>query len=341
MNCLQIDECLFDYCDGQLPFELKQEIELHLQQCPTCQAKVDLTQLETKAIVDGIGIPTLPTNFTEQVMALVTSSVIPESVSFIARLRQKSRLWFAGLAVAGATAVLMVTLVLPRSADYFQVADNNEDIKPKSSMKSIVDNSKVKSPNISPDSSIIAEDIKTGNFNNKEITRSQDEIREIADAEITVKSSDKLMTNESQDTLNQNQYPAVRKEAESARAYSLKLPQTCNSNVNVKIHNLPVQYKLVSSYPGENQAAVFVYSDTEQNSELIIEVEQIPKKTLEYPGAGNNASAADNNDLLQLNKIATEITSGEYCYIVTMTGSLPPQNLTEIASNLEITRDEN
>jgi predicted anti-sigma-YlaC factor YlaD len=73
MNCQQINELIYDYCDGNVTPEIAAVIEKHLRECPFCRNNEKLTRIENEALYYVENSPVLLPGFTEKVMATINS----------------------------------------------------------------------------------------------------------------------------------------------------------------------------------------------------------------------------------------------------------------------------
>ncbi|MGE5390051.1 MAG: anti-sigma factor family protein [Deltaproteobacteria bacterium] len=115
MNCLQVDEYIFSYCDGELASSLSSELESHIANCDDCRAKVELTRMETDIIRNELFMPALSAAFTAGVMSAINRNTLT-GPSEIAATRAKKP-WYTRtpfwLAATAAAFVLLVYTVSP------------------------------------------------------------------------------------------------------------------------------------------------------------------------------------------------------------------------------------
>lgn len=70
LNCRDLLAELGNYLDDEMAAELRQELEMHLDHCHTCQVLVDSTR-KTLRIVTNSQCFELPTGISEQIMAKI------------------------------------------------------------------------------------------------------------------------------------------------------------------------------------------------------------------------------------------------------------------------------
>lgn len=112
MNCREADPLLISYLRGEVSYDLKHDLEFHLDQCPQCRTRLRYAQQEWEALRFSGDVPALSEDFAENVMALIqnekSTKSIPSSVKWLSGLRRGS-LAGAGLAAA----VLILWLAWP------------------------------------------------------------------------------------------------------------------------------------------------------------------------------------------------------------------------------------
>ncbi|KUG04385.1 hypothetical protein ASZ90_018151 [hydrocarbon metagenome] len=113
MNCQQIDEHLFAYCDGTIPPDLRSLVDEHLAGCEVCQNLVQITLMESQLLAEAVDIPLLSEGFTDRVMQSVAGKLSTpagsSSPGWLGRLGPY-RFYIGGTAAA---AVILLALYLP------------------------------------------------------------------------------------------------------------------------------------------------------------------------------------------------------------------------------------
>lgn len=72
MNCKQVNNLSFAYCDNEVHNHTRAELERHLQECPDCQKMMDFTARETEALRYDEDIPDLRLNFSQDIILEIT-----------------------------------------------------------------------------------------------------------------------------------------------------------------------------------------------------------------------------------------------------------------------------
>ena len=144
MDCQQIDDYIWAYCDGTLSPELTVELDEHLNNCHYCRKMVDLCRMETEILAAAPDIPPLNDDFSRRVIISLNPSTVPSAprgglFSFLGRHRY-------GLGGAVAAAVLLLALYLPGMMEPKQFEDTAE-LPIKSESAQIADNQLPLSPN--------------------------------------------------------------------------------------------------------------------------------------------------------------------------------------------------
>ena len=67
MNCRELLELLSEYIEGELPPELRGEIECHVEECPQCKLVIDTLKLTIK-LYNCLEPCTLPEKIKEEVL---------------------------------------------------------------------------------------------------------------------------------------------------------------------------------------------------------------------------------------------------------------------------------
>jgi hypothetical protein len=144
LDCQQIDDYIWAYCDGTLSPELTVELDEHLNNCHYCRKMVDLCRMETEILAAAPDIPPLNDDFSRRVIISLNPSTVPSAprgglFSFLGRHRY-------GLGGAVAAAVLLLALYLPGMMEPKQFEDTAE-LPIKSESAQIADNQLPLSPN--------------------------------------------------------------------------------------------------------------------------------------------------------------------------------------------------
>ena len=111
MKCKQVDDLLFAYCDlRDIPPQMLQELEEHLEECPECRRKAEFTAREREALVYDEDIPEMSPDFVQRVLAAVAQDqAIPAPPGRITIGSQiGSRGWWA----MGTVAVVIIALLV-------------------------------------------------------------------------------------------------------------------------------------------------------------------------------------------------------------------------------------
>ncbi len=117
MKCKQVDKLLFSYCDRQeIPPQMLTKLEEHLKNCPQCSHKANFTDREREALVYDGDVPELTADFTQRVLTAIAQDqgYTTSSLSWGMRIRSQigSRGWWAMGMVA---TVVLCWLMIPDS----------------------------------------------------------------------------------------------------------------------------------------------------------------------------------------------------------------------------------
>lgn len=71
MDCQELNNQIFDYCDDSVSPQAYLKISKHLKECDSCQQVYQWTRLENEVLRDTSDIPDLPADFTPRIMAAI------------------------------------------------------------------------------------------------------------------------------------------------------------------------------------------------------------------------------------------------------------------------------
>jgi len=108
MNCQNISEIIYKYCDSEVSPEEYTNISEHLNECPDCQRIFQLTQLENDILREKDDIPSLSPAFTSLIMSSIQSANNLNIKSNPARFYRKW--WLSGLTTVAAVVALFLYL---------------------------------------------------------------------------------------------------------------------------------------------------------------------------------------------------------------------------------------
>jgi|GEM_PF-2522162 len=118
MNCQQIDRYIYDYCDGTLSPRLKAILDEHLSTCELCRKKVELTYIENEVLKDDFNIPALSPDFTSKVMSTINTKYSgipgysPRSLTLMNRIKFGLKKFNPLIASTAVASVLIIMLLL-------------------------------------------------------------------------------------------------------------------------------------------------------------------------------------------------------------------------------------
>jgi hypothetical protein len=111
MNCRQIDELIFDYCENKLPDDLMKAVQEHIKQCSFCSNNEKWTRLENKILAKPVNIPPLSEDFAAKVMQPLQSG--DEMAACDKANRPKRRTIYTVLGALAIAAVIMLAVKIP------------------------------------------------------------------------------------------------------------------------------------------------------------------------------------------------------------------------------------
>lgn len=363
MKCQLFDKYLFDYCDNDLSPALREKIDKHLQECSSCSNQVKLTVLENEVLRDNSDLPVLAGDFTNRVMHQITKSEQAASMG---------HKWTAGpgamkaskfaLAAAAVGLVVLVAVLAPHIMpfqDNAQVADapsivsNQKQIAATDMGKSVTE-LQMGSEELAQDQSI------QGTEPVIERTRSADSNQVMNTSPLLTESGRQLtaqgwtgqvaMADElsSTDTLDATgnlpgamYSPPSQLEFSSRQGGSYIPPEQAN-----KASNLPTPPKVVdsftlintvNSYAPDGSVIMYQYTDNNRRSlniALKSAPEQEPIMMSSQAAAETMLRSAPQDQSAANQEVVYSINIGGKTYLVTLGGTLPPEELSEMVDDI-------
>ncbi|MDD3365294.1 MAG: zf-HC2 domain-containing protein [Syntrophomonas sp.] len=121
MNCQDINQHMYDYCDGLVSPDLQSSMAEHLSKCESCRNNYQLTLIENETLCDAGDIPLLSEAFTARVMSSLVSAdsfssrpqplvMSKNSSPYFKRIS-----WYSSLAIVAA--IITLCLYIPNLKD--------------------------------------------------------------------------------------------------------------------------------------------------------------------------------------------------------------------------------
>jgi len=157
MNCQDINQVIYDYCDGKISSDLYLEISQHLNECESCYNNYRLTLIENEVLKDTEDIPSLSPAFTQLVISsLISNKCLYSKPAPLVIRKDKSytffgAAWFRSLAVVAA--VIALCLYIPRwpGTDIKNVANNYDSAKQQETQSSASLNEPIRVGQVDPE----------------------------------------------------------------------------------------------------------------------------------------------------------------------------------------------
>ncbi len=347
MNCQQIDEYLFAYCDEKLSPELRSLIDEHLDSCETCQNMVRMAKMESQILADTTDIPLLSEDFTSQVMHSIfdqpSTPAGASSAGLLARLSQY-RLYIGGTAAA---AVILLVLYLPgfiplnTNLDSSKLADRS--ITGESAPEQVADiplpDVKTLETDYGNSASVVQDDCLADKISTPTPPASS--------ADNTAEEKQKL-SSEIDNSKDSHTTSAVK---QNDQYYTLTLPegselidQDLNESeldlLSLSPSNLPTEYRLEKIINTSYNAITYVYSNTVNNDALEITVAlaynaDITQQSLAgRSGEGTDQKYVRSGDAL-LNTANTSISYQGHSFEINLKAAMPLDKLQELANSIK------
>lgn len=274
MNCQQIDRYIFDFCEQNLSPELELQIQEHIEKCPMCLNKVELTRLENEVLRENINVPVLDKNFTSNVLNLIQSKSTTVSLNKDPQLSEKNKnlkrfkipKFFYVPAMAAI--IVLCALLIPG------LSDMHSDIKLADSTKNTeYDKLNTLTENVQADSesstSKMSEDL-AGSVDSSQ----QDRAVIVAGTEQSSKNADEQAPSPFQAAAECNDQTLVNEKgfqnpeiAEPSEAISESQSSLCLYPIE-----LPTDYQLLQIISNIEDELTYIFLDTKSEEELVINI---------------------------------------------------------------------
>lgn len=351
MNCRQVDEYIFSYCDGELAPSLTSELEAHIANCSDCQANLELTRMENEVLHSEMKIPTLSDGFSAGVMASICKNGLGGPAETAAA--KTNRPWYTRTPLwLAATAAAFVLLLYTVSPGIF--SPNKDIAQHKSTTVKVADNNpatnailggrvaqKIQQSNKEKavlDKNVSEEPAKSANVPADTAT---DESGNQFRAMMTVGGSGEA---NSELLMKRDSCP----DRDRSDALKLKLPAgvTFGDSAAPRISNMPSAYHIVNTSNQSDTWTYFYEGDGKQITVSLNSNSEPQAKTFAAPAAteapaastciGSECGDANNLKAGDLNSVYRSVEVNNVCYQLTVTGELSLDELNTLASKLTI-----
>ncbi|MGI5912242.1 MAG: anti-sigma factor family protein [Syntrophomonadaceae bacterium] len=371
MNCQQVDKYIFDYCDNILNPDRRAELELHLETCVNCQKLVNEALLESSILREEFYIPSLPDDFTCQVINRVKSLSGRECPIFLSQVippkKYKLSSWFLkrGAITAGLLAILFISGMLAYP-DFIKIANYTNDNQYLKNSSANTTSEFLPLTEANPELPIIEQQAEKPQTRNK-----------YSPVDTLDKNDEAPPLNRVQENIDTIKQEKLEEEAPIAAIKNPKPDVMLAKELNnidevipVQPINLPADYMLIKRVDNDGYST-YTYG-TSDNCELIIDIAFLPLSqqatsnysrgnssldTIQTPSADNtdlpnltqekvisnsNSSteekAFDNDETIKKESESLTIETehnGRY-YLITINADLSPEELDAISKNLKI-----
>ncbi len=340
MNCQDINQNLYDYCDGLLSPDLQSTITEHLNECESCRKNYQLTLIENEALSDAGDIPLLSEAFTARVMSSLatvdgfSSKPQPLVMSKNSSPNFKRISWYSSLAIIAA--VIALCLYIP-------------NLKDTGNKVNIADNSFQQQP--------VEIQSKLGNGNVNETQAKKEDPIKLSQVNPTLNAAGSVAqsklppsTLESESTsvpVNKAKTiaPSVLSEPVSPEAMkrSTNLEVGRSSRIENQLsdapilsfipQNVPTRFKLTKSDNTANNEAIYNYVSQDGKENFQLKVAPYHEKMMAIMTTSNIATQDGPPSLTR------DIKVGDQIITLTISGNIPTEELTQLANTIQIKKE--
>ncbi len=326
MNCQQIENNIFDYCDNKLSPQSRAQIEEHILDCPKCEEKIALTKLEN-SVLHNLPFIEAPHDFTAEVMERVFVTPPHKDTHFHKIIKPL-------LFVVPVAAILLIFLTT--GIPNMFIHDNpipkqiSENATTKFTPSELTRDKKDTNYKITPESAAPTKESTGRTIEEDRIipeTNIQPEINEIIIADLSLKpETEELVeiTQESSRSLPKTIIPYMEKE-----------------KTILKINGLPDNYTLTEIDNISPTKTIYSYYDSIQQIYIDIVINQLSPET-----------SVENHDFMQstcskmilketnlepeINHYSWELTDKDNQYLISLQANLPAEELAYLSSVISI-----
>lgn len=340
MNCQQVDEYVFSYCDGELASPLASELESHIAHCNNCRAKIELTRLENDIIKNEMFSPLLSDAFTASVISAINKKPLTGPSEIAAT--QSRRAWYTRTPFwLVATAAAFILLVYTVSPGLFM--QNTKIATQKSKVL------KVAEKNVATNATF------GGNASNIKEKSAQDEavpdeqLKMALPADIPMDATDnhaRTLVGSSPDQVNGEIMMKREFSPDRDRTDGTFLKAAGSSATMPKVTNMPSSFKMLSSSKQDDGwTFLFEGSGKQITVSLTSAPSTTPRAMTVSPESGNQPSTEcvgsackldANTKSAAINSVVRSVKVVDAEYNMTVTGQLSVEELNSLAGQLNI-----
>jgi|GEM_PF-7051679 len=348
MNCQQADEFILSYCDGELAAFQSSELESHLALCGACQAKVELTRMETDILQADLLFPSLPDGFSAGVIAAIAKNSLPgtdRSISLKSKRPWYTRtpLWLA------ATAAAFVLLVYTVSPGIF--SPNTPTANKQSTAVKVADRRAVTNAIVGGCSSQQMEQsnkektvLDENTLESKQITQPEDLAVDESGNQV------RTMTGAAPDETNNKLMMKrdISPDRDRTDAIMLKLPAgvTFDNSSAPKVTNMPSAYRMISStkqvdgwtyiYEGNEKQITVSLASNSQPMARTASPEAPPESPAAAAGVASGSEYGGTLKAASANSVYRSVKIEDVYYQMTVSAELSVEELNTLAGKLTV-----
>lgn len=338
MNCQHCNKYMFNYYDGDLSLKLKLEIDLHLDECPSCRFQYDLTNKENQVLRDASDIPALSPDFNQRIMDAIMpekSPSLPDNI-IIMENHKRFRFKWSSFSVTTAVAVLLLVLcfyvpgILPGHVEQQKIAQIN------------------RASNFEPISGGGEATMKLGSKDEQKDDQAAKEIQTQSKANTygDIENNDaglpsSIYSSNDSHTNFRFDLPEAGRSARMSSSTSTLPPV---SSYNLK--NIPAKFKLVNQVNAMENQIDYSYQTDDGSEKITIQLNNSPNEMLEAKIEEDTAKAPSPK-LPSLtapagantNSVNREIKVGDQKISLVLSGNISNDELNALADQIEISKN--
>ncbi|PKM76478.1 MAG: hypothetical protein CVU90_12475 [Firmicutes bacterium HGW-Firmicutes-15] len=340
MNCHDIKQNMYNYCDGLVSPDLRSTMAAHLNECESCRNNYQLTLIEKEALSDAGDIPLLSEAFTARIMGSlisadsVSSMPQPLVMSKSSSPYFKRTSWYSGLAVIAAVIALCLYLPnLKNISNNINVADNSSKQQQLELQSNAVKNNDygtlakdedtIKLSQVSP-----PQNAGSGQSKLPSITLESESRSVQVDKDLTYSPS-VLSTPFSSEAMKRSTSLDVGRSIRIESQVNETAQVTNTAALSFSPQNIPTRFKLMKLDTASENEAVYNYASQDGKENFQLHVAPYHEKMMAI-GPTSNITFQDSPPSL-----TRDIQVGDQKITLTVSGNIPTEELIRLVNTIQ------